>query len=279
MKTRKSVKIMWIAVSLLVATLSYAGLKGAEKIREPQPEDPLVENFEEKFSKELEILQKITDRYKAHLYIRGTISYQEKRAGAVPLTEKVDFFSQSSEFVRVYGMDSVLRIQEGDRLLTIDHKEESAVVMALDENETVNAEGLLPIGEIAKYVKQIAVKPAGSLQVLEIELNENAPGSFPRCKLVYEPGSYRLKKMVFYGYDVEMAEEESSTASEVVVVDSLEGEIETGYFASATPVTVEVEYLEERSAAPETWRIENFIRKNGSGYEPIGKIKNYSIYQ
>ncbi len=279
MKTRKSVKMMWIVLPLLAATLSYAGFKGVDKVKETKAESPRADNFEEKFSKELEILQKITERYKEHLYIRGTISYQEKREGEALVTEKLNFFSQSSELVNVHFMDSMLRIQEGRRLLTIDHKEQSVVMMELEEPAVEVSEGMLPIAELSKYVKHIAIKAAGPMNVLEIELDESAPGSFHRCKLVYEPESFRLKKMTCYGYDVEMAEEESSTASELLVVDSSEGEIETGYFASATPLTVEVEYLEERQAVAETWRIENFVRKNSVGYEPIGKIKNYSIYQ
>lgn len=281
MKTRKPVKTIWILLSLLAATLSYAGFKGADRFGKVNNDPPPAEAelFEVQFDKELDILQKITDRYNAHLYIRGTITYQEKKEGGQPVVEKVDFFSHSSELVNVHFMDSMLRIHEGARLLTIDHKDQSVVMMELAAPQDMNAEGFLPIAELSKYVKNITVKTNGALHTLEIELNENAPGSFPRCKLLYDPGSYRLKKMTCYGYDVEMAEGESNTASEVVVVDSLEGEIETGYFASATPVTVEVEYLEERSRAPETWRIENFVRKTERGYEPIGKIKTYSIYQ
>lgn len=217
-----------------------------------------------------------------NLYLSGDIIFYPDKDSLWKSPETAQFTSIKTPLGSSYELDSVQTITNPAITLFIDKREKSIAVVEHDEapeqpdfQKVISEE----LSQFRKYISSIKVTVQGKDKKLVITFKEDSPANINNYEIVYEPGSYRIKKvrMEIAGGEITDSSEDQDTDDELVFDDGNNHEIYTGYYAKVKTSVYEVIYKTEKYADADLVDISHVVQKGVNGYFPAWAYKNYEI--
>lgn len=271
-----------LAVSVFVL-FAQIGKKPAARVESPgkveQPKDttPVIDNTEG-----LAELDKIMKRYEdGNLLLSGEINYYESGNRNEP-AEKTSFISITTAVASSYEVDSVQTVSADGVVVMIDKKEKTIAIVEREPElaPATNNNMIGAIREFKEYIYSIQVRESGNDKIISIEFDENSPANTQSYEVVYDPQTYRVKKvrMEIAEGEITADEEDQKEEDELVLVDVDNKEIPTGYYVPEVKVNVlEVIYKMEKKADASLIDMRKLVVKGAEGYEPAERYKHYEL--
>lgn len=278
-----------ILVSAMAASslILYAQVRNREKMKEMPVEKREMPHSQDTTTLPdntygLSELDKIAKRYESkNLRITGDILYYENADSVKHITEKSSFVSINTPSAISYEVDSVQSIMYRNSILMVDKREKS--IMLMERQNGLNrsfARTLMAssIEEFRDYILSVTVSSEGTDRKLMILFRDDSPANTSDYEIVYEPETYRIKKVTMEITDGEITDEpQDKEDDELVYTDENNEEISTGYYAKVKTTVYKVIYKSEEKASEEMVQMNHFLKKGKNTYLPSRGYENYEV--
>lgn len=236
----------------------------------------------------LQELSKIIERYQTNnLLLSGEIYYYDDIDSSKISDQKSVFKTVITPKAISYELDSVQTISQEGLTMIVDNKEKSISVFDNEENYKNSTDNNIAdqIKEFVNYIKSIEVKKQNDSKTLVIHFNDDFPSNINLYQILYDSETFRVKKIRVEIADGEITDSQDASAddpnkkdfNELVLVDSSNSEISTGYYAKLKTSAYEIVYRNERFANETMIDLKKFIKKSKEGYEAVGAYKGYEF--
>ncbi len=241
---------------------------------------PVIDN-----SGGLSELDKIIRHYEeGNLYLSGDINFYADADSSATAEEKGTFASISTTNGSFYEFDSVLTVVNEDVTIILDKREKSIAVLETDpELKKINGERdvVAEIKNFKDYIYSIeVVNLSGNEKKLVIQFKDDAPANTSSYEIVYEKDTYQIKKIRMEIPDADITDvslNEGDDEDELMLLDSANNEMPTGFYADIKISVYEVIYKTEKKADASLVDINRYVKRTSDGFVPAGAYANYEL--
>lgn len=282
---RNSLLISGFAISAIILSAQVSNNDSVKRKAESQQAAyPIQEpELSEENAEGMSELENIARRYGSkNMYLSGEILYYSNADSATVSPEKTWFTSIVTPLGSSYEIDSVQTIINAGIMLFVDKREKSIALMEQEtEAQPIDFQKVISndLTQFREYISSIKVMNEGKDKKLVIMFKEDSPAQTSSYEMIYEPETYRLKKVRMEIVEGEFTDnmEEQNPEDELVFEDENHSEISTGYYAKAKVSVYEVIYKTEKEADSNLVDINHFVKKSGDVYISVGAFKNYEL--
>lgn len=282
---KNTILISGFAVSAVILSAQVNKSKRIEAASEPQNAKSIAHDAarSEDDAEGLAELGKISRRYEnKNLYLSGELLFYANADSMMAAPQRVQFTSINTPQGTSYEIDSVQTIVSESMTLLVDKKEKS--ILMIEKNAGAGQRNFHKIisdelSQFREYISSIKVITHGKDKKLVITFKDDSPANTSNYEIVYDPGTYRIKRVRMEIVDGEITDNSQGQDAddELVLDDQSNTEIPTGYYAKTKTSVYEVIYKVEKTADPDFVNINHFVKKNTGGYTPTGAYKNFEL--